>query len=183
MIDLKTGRFVIDAEKGWEVHPFMTREEFMQSDMFKTVLNKKEFTEEDEVFSFLVNIDGYEMYMRIITGGRHNCVENISLISKRFDEINNYKCMPDNWEETAYEIKHIHDDFLLKETTLNQTCLEREKENWFDVSWGSIRSSFDLRYDDPYAEIVIDYRNRTQEEDEELGREIEELGDAFFDVI
>ena len=30
MLDLKTGRFVIDAEKGWEPHPFMSRKEFFE---------------------------------------------------------------------------------------------------------------------------------------------------------
>jgi hypothetical protein len=36
MLDLKTGRFVIDAEKGWELHPFMSRKEFFDSGLFKS---------------------------------------------------------------------------------------------------------------------------------------------------
>ena len=67
MLDLKTGRFVINAEKGWELHPFMTREEFMASDLFKSEhLIKENFDINDPFFSFRnVDIDGYKMWVTV----------------------------------------------------------------------------------------------------------------------
>lgn len=179
MLDLQTGRFVIDAERGFEIHPFMTREEFMNSALFQSeYLNKNNFSMDDPYFCFYpINIDGYEMYLRIHIGGRHNCVSDVYIFSKRISEINNYQCMPDNWKEIAYEIKREHDEFLLKQTKLNGSTIVPGKENWFDLDWGYFRSSFCLRYDDPDAEIVISYDNLTSEDHAELEARLEEFGD------
>lgn len=179
MIDLQTGSFVIDAEKGFEIHPFMSREEFMNSPLFKSeYLNKRGFSMDDPYFCFHpINIDGNEMFLRVHIGGRHNCVRKAVLISKRIKEIDDYHCMPENWKEIAYDIKREHDEFLLKQTQLGSSTIDPEKDNWFDVKWGSFRSSFCLRYDDPYAEIVISYDNLTPEDNAELEAELEEFGD------
>lgn len=179
MLDLQTGRFVIDAEKGFEIHPFMTREEFMNSALFQSeYLNKNNFSMDDPYFCFYpINIDGYEMYLRIHIGGRHNCVRKIVLVSKRISEINHPHSVPENWKEIAYEIKRIHDEFLLRQTSLSGSSIDSAKENWFDVKWGSFRSSFCLRYDDPNVEIVISYDNLTSEDHAELEARLEEFGD------
>ena len=58
MLDLKTGRFVIDAEKGWELHPFMSRKEFFNSALFKSKYpNKDEINSDKKSYNLgLVNI-------------------------------------------------------------------------------------------------------------------------------
>ena len=60
MLDLKTGRFVINEEKGWEFHPFMSRKEFFESGLFKSeYLYRKDLSLDDDVFHFgPLNING-----------------------------------------------------------------------------------------------------------------------------
>ncbi len=171
MLDLKTGRFVIDAEKGWELHPFMSRQEFFNSGLFNSEYLDKEddFSLKDNVFIFgPMSINGYEMYMNVIFGGLHDCVEKIRLISTKLSEIKDINNMPSNWEEIAYETKRTHDEFLQKETSMSPSCLDEDKDNSFMVSWGSFRSDFSLRYDIPSAQIVINYDNLTEEDNKRL---------------
>ncbi len=170
MLDLKTGRFVIDAEKGWELHPFMSRQEFFNSGLFKSeYLKKKDLNLKDDVFIFgPMSINGYEMYMNVIFGGLHDCVEKIRLVSTKLSEIKDINNMPSNWKEIAYEAKRINDEFLQKETSMAPSCLDEDKDNSFMVSWGSFRSDFCLRYDIPDVEIVINYDNLTEEDNKRL---------------
>ena len=90
MLDLKTGRFVINAEKGWELHPFMTREEFMASDFFNSEhLIKENFDVNDQIFDFRdVNIDGYRMWIMVFfefdIHKEHEYVQKIVLRSKEY---------------------------------------------------------------------------------------------------
>ena len=170
MLDLKTGRFVIDAEKGWELHPFMSRQEFFNSGLFKSeYLKKKDLNLKDDVFIFgPMSINGYEMYMNVIFGGLHDCVEKIRLVSTKLSEIKDINNMPSNWKEIAYETKRTHDEFLQKETSMAPSCLDEDKDNSYMVSWGSFRSDFSLRYDIPSAEIVINYDNLTEEDNKRL---------------
>ena len=169
MLDLKTGRFVIDAEKGWELHPFMSRQEFFNSALFKSKYpNKDEINSDKKSYNLgLVNINGYEMYMSVILGGLHDCIEMITLVSVKMTitDINN---MPSNWKEIAYETKRTHDEFLQKETSMAPSCLDEDKDNSYMVSWGSFRSDFCLRYDIPDVEIVINYDNLTEEDNKRL---------------
>lgn len=170
MLDLKTGRFVIDAEKGWELHPFMSRKEFLNSALFYSeYLDRKDLSLKDDVFGFgPMSINGYEMYMTVDFGGLHDCVERIRLISTKLSEIPDINNMPSNWKEIAYETKRIHDEFLQKETSMAPSCLDEDKDNSYMVSWGSFRSDFCLRYDIPDVEIVINYDNLTEEDKAEL---------------
>ena len=170
MLDLKTGRFVINAEKGWEFHPFMSRKEFFESGLFKSeYLDKKDLSLDDEVFHFgPLNINGYEMNMCVDFGGLHDCVERITLISTKLSEIPDINNMPSNWKEIAYETKRINDEFLQKETSMAPSCLDEDKDNSFMVSWGGFRSDFCLRYDIPDVEIVINYDNLTEEDNKRL---------------
>ena len=170
MLDLKTGRFVINEEKGWEFHPFMSRKEFFESGLFKSeYLDKKDLSLDDEVFHFgPLNINGYEMNMCVDFGGLHDCVERITLISTKLSEIKDINNMPSNWEEIAYETKRTHDEFLQKETSMAPSCLDEDKDNSFMVSWGGFRSDFCLRYDIPSAQIVINYDNLTEEDNKRL---------------
>ena len=170
MLDLKTGRFVIDAEKGWELHPFMSRKEFLNSALFYSeYLDRKDLKPEDRSFHFgPLCIDGYDMHLNVDFGGLHDCVEKIRLISTKLSEIKDINNMPSNWEEIAYETKRTHDEFLQKETAMNPSCLDEDKDNSFMVSWGGFRSDFCLRYDIPDVEIVINYDNLTEEDNKRL---------------
>ena len=172
MLDLKTGRFVINEEKGWEFHPFMSRKEFFESGLFKSeYLYRKDLSLDDDVFHFgPLNINGYEMNMNVVLGGLHDCVKRIRLISTKLMEIPDINCMPDNWREIAYEVKRIHDEFLQKETAMSPSDIDKDRENSFSLSWGSFGSSFCLRYDMPSADIEISYDNFTEEDKAELDK-------------
>lgn len=98
MLDLKTGRFVIDAEKGWELHPFMSRKEFFDSGLFKSAfpdINEIK-TDKRSYHLGIVSINGYEMYTKIVLGGLHDCVEKIRLISTKPSEIQDINNIPSN---------------------------------------------------------------------------------------
>lgn len=177
MLDIKTGRFVINEEKGWELHPFMSRKEFFESGLFKSAfpdINKIK-TDKKSYNLGKVNIDGYEMYMSVILGGLHDCIEMITIVSEKMTikDINN---MPSNWKEIAYETKRIHDEFLQKEMSVALRGAGDEKDKSFMLPWGGVRSDFCLRYDIPDVEIVIDYDNLTEEDNEML----EKLGDKYL---
>ena len=172
MLDLKTGRFVIDAEMGWELHPFMSRKEFLNSALFYSeYLDRKDLSLKDDVFGFgPMSINGYEMYMTVDFGGLHDCVERITLISTKLSEIKDINNMPSNWKEIAYETKRIHDEFLQKEMSVALHGAGDEKDKSFMLPWGGVRSDFCLRYDIPSAEVVIEYANLTSEDEERLDK-------------
>lgn len=60
----------------------MKREEFLNSKLFmEAFYNKQWVTSDKKCFSFgRINIEGYDMYLQVILGGIHDCVERISLI-------------------------------------------------------------------------------------------------------
>ena len=170
MLDLKTGKFVIDAEKGWEVHPFMTREEFQKSGLFNSEYQiiDKDYKLSDPFFSFKpILMNGCNMYMTIFVGGRHDCVKRIVLTSKEAYELHEgaYEA---NREEAAFAIKRMHDEFLMREVGLEKESIDSGKhENWYTVEWGDFHSSMSLRYD-PVIEITISYDNLTEEDKKRL---------------
>ena len=108
------------------------------------------------------------MYMSVILGGLHDCVEKIRLISTKLSEIPDINNMPSNWKEIAYETKRIHDEFLQKEMSVALHGAGDEKDKSFMLPWGGVRSDFCLRYDIPSAEIVINYFNITDDDRKEL---------------
>ena len=108
------------------------------------------------------------MYMSVILGGLHDCVEKIRLISTKLSEIQDINNMPSNWKEIAYETKRIHDEFLQKEMSVALHGAGDEKDKSFMLPWGGVRSDFCLRYDIPSAEIVINYFNITDDDRKEL---------------
>lgn len=179
MLDLKTGKFVIDAEKGWEVHPFMTREEFQKSGLFNSeyLIKPEKFNLDDPFFGFKpINIDGYEMYVCIYIGGRHDCVRRIELASVESYEFESAH-HDETWEKRAFDIKRMHDEFLMHEVGLDKAYIDSEKrENLYSVEWGDFQSSICLRYE-PDISIAINYRNLTEKDIEELDRLIEEDDD------
>ena len=179
MLDLKTGKFVIDAEKGWEVHPFMTREEFQKSGLFNSeyLIKPEKFNLDDPFFGFKpINIDGYEIYVCIYIGGRHDCVRRIELASVESYEFESAH-HDETWEKRAFDIKRMHDEFLMHEVGLDKAYIDSEKrENLYSVEWGDFQSSICLRYE-PDISIAINYRNLTEKDIEELDRLIEEDDD------
>ncbi len=174
MLDLKTGRFVINAEKGWELHPFMTREEFMASDFFKSEhLIRDNFDINSPIFFFKgVKIDGYEMFMRVFLRGnfrkKNKYVKKIQLVSKEAIEFYD-RSYDETWEQAAYEVKRLHDKFLMHETGLDEGHMDGGKENDFMVEWGSFSSSICLMHQ-PEIVISIDYDNLTEEDRKELDK-------------
>lgn len=170
MLDLKTGKFVIDAEKGWEVHPFMTREEFQKSGLFNSeyLIKPEKFNLDDPFFGFKpINIDGYEMYVCIYIGGRHDCVRRIELASVESYEFESAH-HDETWEKRAFDIKRMHDEFLMHEVGLDKAYIDSEKrENLYSVEWGDFQSSICLRYE-PDISIAINYTNLTEEDKKEL---------------
>ena len=182
MLDLKTGRFVINAEKGWELHPFMTREEFMASDFFKSEhLVKRDSYVNRSIFDFCdVDIDGYKMWVSVFLEfdihKEYEYVEKIVLCSN--DALDFYDRPYDStWRESAFEVKRLHDEFLLHETGLDKVCIDESKiENQFSVDWGDFNSSICLMHQ-PVIEITINYDNLTEEDCAELDKEIEEDDD------
>ena len=166
MLDLKTGKFVIDAEKGWEVHPFMTREEFQKSGLFNSeyLIKHEKFNLDDPFFGFKpININGCEMYVCIYIGGRHDCVRRIELISV---ESHKFEKEPydENWRKKAFDIKRMHDEFLMREVGLNSSNIDSEKyDNDYDTDWGTFSSNICLMHE-PDISITITYRNLTDED-------------------
>ena len=175
MLDLKTGRFVINAEKGWELHPFMTREEFMASDLFKSEhLIKENFDINDPFFSFRnVDIDGYKMWVTVyLRFNFHKDVQYVKKIELDSKQALDFYDRPydETWKQAAFDVKRLHDQFLLHETGLDSGCIdENKKENWFNVDWGNFYSSINLMHQ-PEIRISINYNNLTQEDKAELDK-------------
>ena len=179
MLDLKTGKFVIDAEKGGEVHPFMTREEFQKTELFNSdyQIIDKDFSLSDPFFSFRpILMNGCNMYMTIFVGGSHDCVRRIVLTSKESYEFH-WRKYDENWEKEAFDIKRMHDEFLMREVGLNSSNVDSEKyDNDYDTDWGTFSSNICLMHE-PDISITITYDNITEEEKIELDRLAEEDDD------
>lgn len=171
MLDLKTGKFVIDAEKGWEVHPFMTREEFQKSGLFNSeyLIRDPEFSMDDPFFCFKpININGCDMCMTIFVGGRHDCVRKIELTSKEAKYFYGEPYLTEGWEKKAFDIKRMHDEFLMHELGLDKSNIDSDKrENWYNVEWGDFHSSICLMHD-PDISISINYDNLTADDKKRL---------------
>lgn len=177
MLDLKTGRFVIDAQKAWELHPFMSREAFQRSDLFNSdyLIKHDLFGLDNPFFGFKpIDMDGHWMYMTVYVGGRHDCVCQIELTSM---ESYDFRRRPfdGDWEPTALGIKRVHDEFLMREVGLSMEHVALEKfENCYNVEWGSFRSGICLLHE-PDISITIEYDNLTDTD----RRELEELPDEI----
>ncbi len=170
MLDLKTGKFVIDAEKGWEVHPFMTREEFQKSGLFNSeyLIKDPKFSMDDPFFCFKpINMNGCDMCMTIFVGGSHDCVREIELVSEDAYEFYN-RPYDENWREAAFDVKKMHDEFLMREVGLNSSNIDSEKyDNDYDTDWGTFSSNICLMHD-PDISITISYDNLTEEDKKRL---------------
>lgn len=171
MLDLKTGKFVIDAEKGWEVHPFMTREEFQKTELFNSdyQIIDKDFSLSDPFFSFRpILMNGCNMYMTIfVDDGDKGFVEKIVLTSV---ESYNFHWRPydENWEKEAFNIKQMHDEFLMREVGLSSSNIDSEKyDNDYDTDWGTFSSNICLMHE-PDISITIRYDNLTEEDKKRL---------------
>ena len=167
MLDLKTGKFVIDAEKGWEVHPFMTREEFQKSGLFNSeyLIKGENFKKERSIFNFKsINIDGCEMYMCVLLEyGEKGYVEEIKLTSKESYEFHS-RSYDENWRKAAFDIKRMHDEFLIREVGLNSANIDSEKyDNDYITDWGTFSSNICLMHE-PDISITIRYDNITEED-------------------
>ena len=167
MLDLKTGKFVIDAEKGWEVHPFMTREEFQKSGLFNSeyLIRDPKFSMDDPFFGFKpININGCDMYMCIFVGeGEKGFVETIELSSVESYKFH-WRPYDENWEKTAFDIKRMHDEFLMREVGLSSSNIDSEKyDNDYLTDWGTFSSNICLMHE-PDISITIRYDNITEED-------------------
>ncbi len=179
MLDLKTGKFVIDAEKGWEVHPFMTREEFQKSGLFNSeyLIKDPKFSMDDPFFCFKpINMNGCDMCMTIFVGGSHDCVREIELVSNDAYEFYE-RPYDENWKEAAFDVKRMHDEFLMREVGLDSSNIDSKKyDNDYDTDWGTFSSNICLMHD-PDISISIRYDNITEDEKSELDRLAEEDDD------
>lgn len=177
MLDLKTGSFVIDAQKAWELHPFMTREEFQRTALFDSdyLIRNELFALDNPFFSFKpIEMGGCWMYMTVYVGGHHDCVSQIELTSRESYDFR-YRPYDGDWEAAAFGIKRMHDKFLMRETGLGMEHVALEKfENWYNVEWGSFRSGICLLHE-PDISITIEYDNLTEADK----RELDELPDEI----
>ena len=180
MLDLKTGKFVIDAEKGWEVHPFMTREEFQKSGLFNSEYQiiDKDFKLSDPFFSFKpILMNGCNMFMTIfVDDGDNGYIEKIVLTSVESYDFH-WRPYDENWEKEAFNIKRMHDEFLMREVGMDASNADPKKyDNDYDTDWGTFSSNICLMHE-PDISITIRYDNITEEEKIELDRLAEEDDD------
>ena len=103
------------------------------------------------------------MYMTIFVGGRHDCVKRIVLTSEESYEFH-WRPYDENWEKEAFNIKRMHDEFLMREAGLNSSNIDSEKyDNDYDADWGTFSSNICLMHE-PDISITIKYRNLTDED-------------------
>ena len=116
------------------------------------------------------------MYMTIFVGGSHDCVRRIVLTSKESYEFH-WRKYDENWEKEAFDIKRMHDEFLMREVGLNSSNVDSGKyDNDYDTDWGTFSSNICLMHE-PDISITITYDNITEEEKIELDRLAEEDDD------
>ncbi|MCQ2208991.1 MAG: hypothetical protein MJZ34_01745 [Paludibacteraceae bacterium] len=148
MIDLKTGRFVINEEKGWFIEPGMKKEDLKNSKLYLNgplSENYKLHPEWRGAYFNHIDINGYDMNVDVEVN-RFNYVDCINMYLYDAHE-------PDLSKEEAYRFKSLHDKFL-SEQIGNQ--LKSKGEIWLDYEWGSISSEISLMHFTT-VEIVIRY--------------------------
>lgn len=106
MIDLKTGRFVINEEKGWFIEPGMKIQDLINSNLYLNGPLDDGFKEHPEWGAYFSHIDinGYDMSVQIIVDNFHYVNQIIMYLHDAHE--------PALSKEEAYRFKSLHDKFL-----------------------------------------------------------------------
>lgn len=148
MIDLKTGKIVINEQKGWVLEPGMKWEDLKKSNIYVNGPiheNYRLHPEWQGAFFEHIDIDGFDMSVDV----------NVDM-DGYIDEIYVYhpdahnQCLS---KEEAYKFKAFHDEFISHQIG-NQ--LKGSGEIWLDYDWGSITSEINLMHDS-IVDIIIRY--------------------------
>ena len=172
MLDISTGKFILNSQEEWVISPFLSKNDLMNSkfwDANKEGLRHASSNGRSFFFERLT-IDGYPLSMEIHIG-RNDYVDKITLRSERATHIQEWISTP-GWEDTALEQKKLHDEFLARETVIPVQLLSEKDELSIDTDWGGITSVMDLS-SEPDIHIAIRYRNLSASEKEKylsLGR-------------
>lgn len=165
MIDIKTGRFTINSEEGWEMAPFLTIKELMSSKFWQA--NQAELCEErsnKKTFFFNhLTISGYSLSMEIHVG-RNDYIDGITLRTELSTNIQEW-ISGTEWESNALKQKQTLDEFLIREASIPPQLISKDKELSIDTSWGGITSVMDLS-STPDIRITIRYRNMSESDKE-----------------
>lgn len=174
MFDLKTGRFVLNEMKGWELRPFMTKEEFINSDLFQSeyIGKNKEYKPDDWVFNFgLIEMNGEKMFLSVCLHRTKGYVDHVKFASERTTELRDENRQEEN-DRIADEISKLHKSFLEKETS--------EKGEWcWHKDWGELCScAYGTDPRDgypPQVYIELNYMNLTKDDIAELDKMGDEI--------
>lgn len=165
MIDIKTGRFTINSEEGWEMTPFLTIKELTSSKLWQA--NQSELCEErsnKRTFFFKqLEINGYPLSMEIHVG-RNDYIDGITLRTELSANIHEWISGPE-WESTALKQKQTLDEFLIRETSIPPQLISKDKDLSIDTNWGCITSVMDLSAN-PDICVTIRYRNMSESDKE-----------------
>lgn len=148
MIDLKTGKIVINEQKGWVLEPGMKREDLKKSDLYINGPLSEYYRQHPELLGAFfehIDIDGFDMSVDVN-------VDTNGYIHKIFiyhPDAHN-QCLS---KEEAYKFKAFHDEFISHQIG-NQ--LKGSGEIWLDYDWGSITSEINLMHDS-IVDIIIRY--------------------------
>lgn len=165
MLDISTGKFTPNNNEGWEIAPFLSKNDFIISKFWEDNRQKRRETDETgRTFHFdQLSIYGQRMSMEIRIG-RSGYIDEVTLRTDMAANIHEWISKPD-WEETARRQKKIHDEILLHETAIPSELLTDKDELTIDTDWGSISSVMDLS-SEPDIRITIRYRNLSEADKE-----------------
>ncbi len=172
MLDISTGRLILNETEGWEISPFLTRSDLMESSFWRMSQGNTQNIRSNAKNLHInkITIDEYVFSMEIHIG-RNDFIDEITLRSERASEIQQWSGRP-GWEAIAKEEKQIHEEFLRKATSLPTLFTTDKDEQTIETNWGSISSIMDLS-SEPDIRISIRYRNLSAAEKEKylsLGR-------------
>ncbi|MCR5496236.1 MAG: hypothetical protein K6F48_00160 [Paludibacteraceae bacterium] len=165
MLDISTGRFVINEREGWEFAPFFSRDELMGSKFWRdNQSNRTDLGGTGRTFLFdHLPISDHRMSMELHIG-RSGYIDKVTLRTDLAANIQEWFSKP-GWEETALKQKRIHDQFLAHETSMSPDLLSEKDELSISAEWGGITSVMDLSAE-PDVRIVIRYRNLSEADKE-----------------
>ena len=165
MLDISTGKFTPNNTQGWEIAPFLSKNDFINSKFW--VDNKQKRRESNETgrtFHFdQLSMFDQRMSMEIRIG-RTGFIDEVTLRTEMAANIHQWYSKPD-WEERAIRQKKIHDEILLHETNIPSELLTDKDELTIDTDWGSISSVMNLS-PEPDIRITIRYRNLSEADKE-----------------
>ena len=165
MLDISTGKFTPNNTQGWEIAPFLSKNDFINSKFWADNKQKRrESNETGRTFHFdQLSMFDQRMSMEIRIG-RTGFIDEVTLRTEMAANIHQWYSKPD-WEERAIRQKKIHDEILLHETNIPSELLTDKDELTIDTDWGSISSVMNLS-PEPDIRITIRYRNLSEADKE-----------------